>query len=263
MMRLVKSVRAALRRLGERRARRFDGALLPPAHMRYCGAEFRDDATFLASGKAEARRLMSEFGLDRHTRMLEIGCGPGRLPIGILAEFGDIDRYDGVDVDARAIRWCRTFITAGHPGFVFHHVAARNARYNPDGPPMDARFRLPLPDGGYDLVYLHSVFSNMEPDDVRVYAREFHRLLKPDGRGFLTAFVEENVPPVTVNPTDYLIRISGPLHVARYEKGYFLGLLESEGLAVEHFGHRADLGGQSVVHLRRPVDNSAVNTLSQ
>ena len=229
----------------------FKGALLPPPYMRCCGAEFRRNDTFLASGMAEARRLISEFGLDRQTRMLEIGCGPGRLPIGILTEFGSPARYDGVDIDPRAISWCKSYVGRKHPCFAFHHVEAGNQRYNPEGPAMDDDFRLPFPDQDYDLIYLHSVFSNMEPNDIRVYTKEFYRLLKPGGLVFLTAFVEVGVPPVTLNPKDYLVPISGPLHVARYEKGFFLGLLMEAGLEVVHFGHGADLGGQSVVHLRR------------
>jgi SAM-dependent methyltransferase len=229
----------------------FRGAALPPAHMRYCGTDFQDDHTFLASGVDEARRLRSEFALDRDTRVLEIGCGPGRLPIGILAEAVDVARYDGVDIDQRAIRWCQTHITKKQRRFAFHHVDARNARYNPGGQVMDDTFRLPFPDQAYDLVYLHSVFSNMEPDDVRVYAKEFRRLLNPAGMVFLTAFVEEGVPPVTLNPQDYVVQPTGPLHVARYEKCFFLGLLIEAGLDVVHFGHGTDLGGQSVVHLRR------------
>jgi SAM-dependent methyltransferase len=229
----------------------FERAFLPPPQMRCCGAKFRDHETFLASGLAEARRVRCDFGVDRHSRLLEIGCGPGRLPIGILSEFGDVARYDGVDVDVRAIRWCKAYIGRKHPRFCFHHVDARHARYNPDGEVMDDDFRLPFPDQDYDLVYLHSVFSNMEPDDVRVYAKEFRRLLNPAGMVFLTAFVEEGVPPVTLNPQDYVVQPTGPLHVARYEKCFFLGLLIEAGLDVVHFGHGTDLGGQSVVHLRR------------
>lgn len=37
------------------------------------------------------------------TRVLEIGCGPGRLPLGILAEQGTIGSYDGVDIDVASI----------------------------------------------------------------------------------------------------------------------------------------------------------------
>ena len=227
-----------------------ENSILPPIYLRRCGTKFHDDSFFLSSGKAEARRLIDQFGVGRDTVMIEVGCGAGRLPIGLIAVGGEVGRYDGVDIDAPAIAWCQRYVTPPHPVYRFHHVLAGHQRYNPRGPRMDDRFRLPLPDQTYDLVYLHSVFSNIEPDDIRIYARQFHRLLKPDGWVFLTAFVEENVPPVTINPTDYHFESSGPLNVARFEKSFFLGLLQDAGLQVRHFAHGVDLDGQSVVHLQ-------------
>ena len=183
--------------------------------------------------------------------MVEVGCGAGQLPIGLMAVGGEVGRYDGVDIDARAIAWCRRYVASEQRSCRFHHVMAGHQRYNPRGPRMDDSFELPLPDQAYDLIYLHSVFSNIEPDDIRIYARQFYRLLKPDGWVFLTAFVEENVPPVTINPTDYLFASSGPLNIARFEKSFFLGLLPRAGLTVRHFAHGVDLDGQSVVHLQK------------
>lgn len=58
-------------------------------------------------------------------------------------------------------------------------MEARNERYNPDGRPMQEGFRLDFEDDRFDLVYLHSVFSNMNPDDVSVYCAEFARVLAP------------------------------------------------------------------------------------
>ena len=230
-----------------------DGQRLPPNHMRYCGSDFRDDAVFLGSGRAEARRLAAEFGMGPQTRVLEIGCGPGRLPLGILAEQGTIGSYDGVDIDAASIDWCRRHVTRRHPAFRFHHVEARHERYNPDGRPMREGFRLEFEDDRFDLVYLHSVFANMNPDDVSVYCAEFARVLAPEGRVFLTAFIEEGVPDFTVNPEDYLIESKGPMNVVRYDRDFFFGLVRRAGLEVARYDHGADLGGQSLVHLTRAV----------
>lgn len=229
----------------------FEGQTLPAPHMRYCGPDFHDDAVFLGSARDEARRLVADFGLNEQTRLLEIGCGPGRLPIGLVAESLRVARYDGVDVDAAAIRWCERHLARAHPEFHFHHIDARNERYNPDGREMDDSFQLPLEAGGYDLVYLHSIFTNMLERDIEVYCREFHRLLRPGGAVFLTGFVEEDVPAVTVNPEDYHIKATGPFNVIRYEKEYFLSLLRKPGFEVERFSHGTELGRQSAVHLRR------------
>ena len=240
-----------LRRRLQPQFTRFEGQVLPAPHMRYCGPDFHDDAVFLGSAREEARRLVRDFQVGDQTRLLEIGCGPGRLPIGLIAEAVPVARYDGVDVDAAAIRWCQRHLAPDRPGLHFHHITARNERYNPDGQAMDDSFALPLEAGSYDLVYLHSIFTNMLESDVAVYCREFHRLLRPGGVVFLTAFVEEGVPPVTVNPEDYHIRPTGPFNVIRYEKEHFLNLLCKPGFEVAHFSYGTELGRQSAVHLRR------------
>jgi SAM-dependent methyltransferase len=219
--------------------------------MRYCGAEFRDDSVFLGSGRDEAQRLIRDFDLSAATRLLEIGCGPARLPIGILAEVGEICRYDGVDIDKASVRWGATHVSAKHPSFRFHRVEARHERYNPRGRPMSQGFRLHFEDSQFDIIYLHSVFANMNPDDVYVYCSEFARLLKPSGSVFLTAFIEEDVPNVTVNPDDYILESDGPMNLARYERNFFFEIVARAGLKVDLFVHRGDLGGQSVVHLSR------------
>jgi SAM-dependent methyltransferase len=219
--------------------------------MRRCADEFKDNAFFLKSADDETVRLVDQFELSSHTALLEIGCGPGRLPIGIISRFGEIGCYRGIDVDRRAIEWCRKHISRRHPSFRFDAIDARNDRYNPSGRLMDHRFRLPVADESFDLVYLHSVFSNMAENDVRVYAREFRRALKVRGRVFLTGFVEDDVPPVTINPSDYVMPCRGPLHVVRYERRFLLSIFEEAGLAVERVDHRGEYGGQTGVHLRR------------
>jgi len=247
----LRKIRRRVQRALGRDVVRYRGVDLPPSSMRYCGAQFRDDATFLSSSRSEARRLLDGFGLAPDSRVLEIGCGPGRLPIGIVAELGEIARYDGVDIDPQSVDWCRRHITRRHPSFRFHLIDARHERYNPDGTPMGDGFALPFADDSFDIVYLHSVFANMEPNDVAVYCREFARVLTPQGQVFLTAFIEDDVPPVTLNPEDYLVRSSGALNVARYERSYFFDIVAGAGLQVARFAHGADLGGQSIVHLSR------------
>ena len=67
---------------------------------------------------------------------------------------------------------------------------------------MDAGFQIPISDRQFDIIYLFSVFSHMTSDEVQLYMGEFQRLLAPSGKMFLTAFVEEAVPDMTINPKD-------------------------------------------------------------
>lgn len=229
----------------------YDGARLPPYGMRYCGSAFRDDETFLSSSRSEAQRLVNQLGVGPGFRILEIGCGPGRLPIGLIRDVPDIGAYHGVDLDTPAIDWCTRHISRAYPNYVFHVVDAQNDRYQPDGPVMDDTFSLPVPGNFFDLVYLYAVFTNMLERDVKVYLDVFHRVLRPGGRVFLTAFMEEGVPPITVNPAEYAPDTSEPLHFARYEKGHLLSLFDEAGFTIDRIDYGVELAGASAVYLTK------------
>ena len=184
-------------------------------------------------------------------RLLEIGCGAGRLPIGLLGSDVAVDEYWGVDVREDVVRWCQRHITARNPSFHFVHVDAQNARYDPDGRAIGNDFRLPVESGSFDVIYLYSVFSHMLSDDVRAYLSEFDRLLGPDGRVFFTGFVEDNVPDASVNPGNYRMAWHGPLHCVRYERSYLEELAAEAGSRIDRLDHAIETDGQSGLYMTR------------
>lgn len=228
-----------------------EGGRLPPARLRFCGPEFQDDAYFLASARREADRLVSECGLGPSSRVLDVGCGPGRLAIGILDRLGSVADYIGLDVHLPSIRWCKRHLSRENPAFRFQHVDVRNARYNPGGSDHAVGIRFPSGDGEYDIVYLYSVFSHMLEDDVRGYLREIHRVLNPQGMLFFTAFVEEGVERVSENPPGYVQSWAGPLHCVRYERGFLESILVDGGFELVKFVPGKESDGQSAVYARR------------
>lgn len=250
-----------LRKVGQRVVRlfaphrgeavRYKGLWLPPKSLRLCGAEFEDNAYFYRSALAEAQRLVEHFGLNRQSRVLDVGCGPGRLAIGILSAVGDIEEYVGVDVMKRVVDWCHRYITRYHPTYRFTWIDVENARYNPSGQPIGEDFQLPFADQHFDIIYLYSVFSHMLPEHVAAYLAEFRRLLAPAGGIFLTLFVEDNVPDVTVNPPDYRrSRWDSPLHCVRYSRPFFESLLAAHSLSIERLTYATETDGQSGLYIR-------------
>ena len=223
------------------------GLPLPPVLLRAGGAHFRADADFVAGGRRDARRLAELGLLDEGTSLLDLGCGAGRLLIGIAAELGAIRSYRGIDVDQRVIRWSSRHLAPRAPFAAFGALDVRNARYNPSGAALDDRFRLPVADRAVDTVYAYSLFSHMTAGDVGVYLGEIRRVLDAGGSAVFTAFVEDGVPDEAVNPPGYgPLAWRGALHCVRYERGYLGALLDAAGLTVTGFRHGGETDGQSL-----------------
>jgi cyclopropane fatty-acyl-phospholipid synthase-like methyltransferase len=225
------------------------GVKLPPTVYRMGGAHFRQDDAFVSSAVAEVERLENEIGLSTSSRLLDWGCGAGRLAVGIVEKMGRIDQYHGVDVQQHLIDWAQRHI-GNRPGFTFTHVDLANARYNPGGAQQRT---IPGATADYDGFYAFSVFSHLMEDDTAAYLGEVSRLLTPGGRAFVTAFVEEGVPDVEENPVGYgPLEWSGPLHCVRFEKQFFEGMVRDAGLEVDTVGQGQEKDGQSLYILRKP-----------
>lgn len=250
MRRALRSLLAPLRPLLRKDAVSFNGVTLPAPHLRTGGTCFIENVTYLASARSEAKRMSDAFHLTEMQRVLDVGCGTGRLAIGLLSMFGQmVPQYVGVDISVTAVRWCRKHIAAHHPMFSFLHLPLRNERYNPAGIALDDRFHFPWPDASFDAIYLYSVFSHMRSPEIRIYLREFRRLLRQDGHVFLTAFTEPHVSAEIENPSDYQDDWKGPLHCVRFETGFFAKMIEEAGLLIDRYDHGTETDGQSGYYL--------------
>lgn len=226
--------------------------VLPPVKLRWGGPRYRDDEVYINSGRANARMLGRVAGLEPTARVLDVGCGPGRLLTGLLAEFGSIGAYLGIDVNRPVIDWAAENLADRDKGVDFRHIDVPNERYNQKGSASSAR--LPIDDERFDTIVLLSVFSHMWLQDIEAYCREFTRVLAPGGRVFLTAFTEFGVPAEEENPKDYHREWSGPLHCVRLNRQRFEEIVYSSGLVVHKFDYRHTNDGQSSYVLGRGDD---------
>lgn len=230
---------------------RHDGLVLPAQHLRLCGQEFRDDAYFLRSARAEADRLVTHCDLSADSALLDVGCGFGRLAIGVLNQVGDIRHYRGIDVSAAAVAWCQRHLASSHPSLQFTRLDVRNERYNPGGEAITGTFRLPFDNGTFDIAYAYSVFSHMELADIDCYLAELQRVLRPGGWAFVTMFVADDVPDVSINPSAGSLSWQGPLHCVRYNRAFIEARIASAGFAITQLAYGVETDGQSGYYLRR------------
>ena len=77
--------------------------------------------------------VLYRLGLHDDDALLDVGCGVGRLPIGLLGETSFRGRYVGFDVSARHVQWARRNLRPLAPTFRFRVVDVHNDRYNPGG----------------------------------------------------------------------------------------------------------------------------------
>ena len=215
------------------------GSVIPSHDLRanMCGPPYDDDDFFLDSAVAQARTLMKAVELTDRTRIVDVGCGLGRLAIGLARERPEV-RYLGLDSQEQFIWWCSRYVQRAHPGFRFRHLDVENERYNPAGRKIAGDFRLPVADADADVVVLWGVLTNMAPEHMPIYVSEIGRLLRPGGRALLTAFVEKGVPAASINPSGYVpYQCVGPLHVVRYEEGYLRSVFATHSLSVRAFSY--------------------------
>ena len=207
----------------------------PPKNLRTSPWHTADN-NFLETRRREVRQLIDDAGLTESTRVLDIGCGPGRLAIALLDRFGPPLRsqggYLGVDIIKGVVDWCSKEINPRHPSMTFVHLDRHHRRYSGRGAKGVAPI-VPAPDGEADLVYLFSVVSHMEGADLPGHLTEYERVMAPGGRLVLTGFIlEGKIPDVEENPSMPGERWRGPLHCVRYRRDFFERQLFAAGLVV-------------------------------
>lgn len=154
----------------------------PPRRLRgYVG-----DSDFRATGEEFAGHFRDLGGLAPGHRVLEIGCGIGRMARALVPVLRPPGSYDGFDIVREGIDWCRAHYVDTPVPFRFVHADLRNSAYNPDGAERAADYRFPFADGAFDFVFATSLFTHVLADAADHYLAEAARVLAPGGRLFTT-----------------------------------------------------------------------------
>lgn len=106
--------------------------------------------------------LQRHISLPEMERILDWGCGPGRLT-GFWLHYAQVEHVHGCDIDEEAIAWSR----ATFPGGRFKTV--------PLEPPTD------YPDDFFDAIISISVLTHLDRNLQKAWLKEMERIVKPGG----------------------------------------------------------------------------------
>jgi SAM-dependent methyltransferase len=156
--------------------------LVPPRGLWFVGGGHFHDNQFLSS-------FTQLCDLQSHHRVLDIGCGIGKQAVPLTQYLSPEGSYEGFDIVEEGVRWCKRQISGRHPNFKFAHVDVFNKHYNPQGRGSPSEWKFPYLDSEFDFAFAISVFTHMLPDAMENYLNELGRVLKPNGKAFLSFFL--------------------------------------------------------------------------
>lgn len=232
-----------------RRGRR---PLTPPRGLQAVGG-----GGFEHVGHTFVRLFQDPGGLRPSDRVLDVGCGVGRMAVPLTTFLDAKGTYDGFDVERADVRWCRRAISRRFPRFRFRHVDVQNSEYNPRGRIRPTEFVFPYPDESFDFVFATSVFTHLLAPAAERYLREIARVLAPGGRFFLTVFRLDERTDAFIAEGRTTYRFAAPAGRARvndakfpeaavaYRRADLLDLISGAGLAVSSIDRGGWAGGES------------------
>lgn len=184
-------------------------ALTPPK-----GKIFIGPGNFRELGE-KLRANFIEFGaLKPSDRVLDVGCGIGRIAIPLTQYLNRQGAYEGFDIVEDGIKWCSKKITPKFPNFHFRHIALKNDLYNLQTSQSASEFIFPYPDKSFDFVILTSVFTHMQIEEVKHYLHEISRTMDHGATCFATFFIIDQASQ------DFLNRSEKPFFA--YDGGDFM-----------------------------------------
>lgn len=143
---------------------------IPPDYLIYESFQM-DYSKYFNSGHDTAELLAGYFKkhIDlKNKKILDWGCGPGRVIRHLPSVIGNDCEYYGTDYNKKSIEWCTNHL----PGIHFNHNS------------LEAK--LPYSNNSMDVIYCLSIFTHLSEQMHYDWYKELFRVLKPNGIMYLT-----------------------------------------------------------------------------
>lgn len=122
-----------------------------------------NEETARLTGAYSARQVTAALDLQRTDRVLELGCGVGRIGREIAPR---VAHWEGTDISSNMIEVARDRLSEhANVGFTELHRSSLQ----------------PLADASFDKAYCVAVFIHMDKEDFFLYLQDIARVLKPGG----------------------------------------------------------------------------------
>jgi len=144
--------------------------ILPPDYLIYESFQINYSKYYTESIET-AKFLKSNFSKYielKDKRILDWGCGPGRIIRHLPKVIGSGCEYFGTDYNKNSIDWCSKYLT--------------DIQFNKNS----LKAQLPYEDNYMDIIYGISIFTHLSEQLHYDWYNELYRILKPNGIMFLT-----------------------------------------------------------------------------
>ena len=137
--------------------------------------------------------------LHASSRVLEIGCGLGRIAFALryLIPKGS---YSGFEIVREKTEFLQKNFQAAHPNFKFRWANIHNTYYNPEGKQKASRYQFESKNNSFDTVFAASVFTHLHPEAALNYFKETARVLAPGGKAVFSFFILDYLQPAEQRP---------------------------------------------------------------
>ena len=144
---------------------------------------------YLAAGELTVSLLERYAGLAASDRVLDVGCGLGRIAWPLAGKLEGRGSYAGFDVVRAYVDWCVEGLRLDPARFQFCHADVHTSFYNPEGAVAAEDFVFPWADASFDLAIATSLFTHLLPGAVSHYLGQIARTLRQGGRLFASFYL--------------------------------------------------------------------------